>query len=50
MSSDKHRSLARPIAWLRWCFSTGEDGQLTGSHRATGIKGLPHITEDLLRL
>jgi len=50
MSSDKHRSLARRIAWLRWCTSTGEDGQLRGCPRATGIKGMPHITANLLRL
>lgn len=40
MSADKHRSLARRIAWLRYF----------AHRRVTGVKGYPHITADMLRL
>lgn len=50
MSADKHRSLARRIAWLRYFSGAGTDGSLTARRRATGIKGCPHVTVDVLRL
>jgi hypothetical protein len=40
MSADKHRSLARRIAWLRYFTH----------RRVTGVQGYPHITADMLRL
>jgi hypothetical protein len=40
MSADKHRSLARRVAWLRYFTH----------RRVTGVKGYPHITPDMLRL
>ncbi|PZR93552.1 MAG: hypothetical protein DI537_10575 [Stutzerimonas stutzeri] len=40
MSADKHRSLARRVAWLRYFAHA----------RVTGVKGYPHITDDILRL
>lgn len=40
MSADKHRSLARRVAWL----------QYFTHQRVTGIQGYPHITADMLRL
>jgi hypothetical protein len=50
MSADKHRSLARRIAWLRWCSARDENGKLSAAARITNQKGHAHITEDLLRL
>lgn len=40
MSADKHRSLARRVAWLRYF----------AHRRITGVQGYPHITPDILRL
>lgn len=50
MSADKHRSLARRVAWLRFFSETGADGSLASRRRITGVKNSPHVTVDLLRL
>jgi hypothetical protein len=50
MSADKHRSLARRIAWLRYFSAIGADGSIACHRRVTGVKNYPHVTVDLLRL
>lgn len=50
MSADKHRSLARRVAWLRYFSEIGTDGSLASRRRITGVKNHPHVTVDLLRL
>lgn len=50
MSADKHRSLARRVAWLRYFSETGADGSIVSRRRITGVKNSPHVTVDVLRL
>lgn len=50
MSADKHRSLARRVAWLRWFTSTNADGAYEPFSRVVNVKGYPHINADLERL